>query len=99
MEDLPLKIRDQLIGGLKAGIPVCYRLAGIRQSSVKAKRSSSTACFEQCHYTRAMSVCVQQCKFIEALLLQALSQKINSSFSTLKHFSCAHFSVIKQYLV
>lgn len=77
MGNLPLEVQDQLISGLKAGIPVCYRLAGIRQNSVRAKRSSSTACFEQCHYTRAMSVCVQQCKFIEAILLQALSQKIN----------------------
>lgn len=44
-----MKICDQLIGGVKAGIPVCYRLVGIRQSAVKAKRSSSTACFELCH--------------------------------------------------
>lgn len=72
-----MKIHCQLIGGVKAGIPVCYSLGGIRKSSKKAKRSCSTACFELCHYTRAISVCVQPCRFIEALLLEAVSQKIN----------------------
>lgn len=44
---------------------------------MRAKRSSSTACIELDFYTRGMSVCVQQCKFIEALVLETVSQKIN----------------------
>lgn len=74
-----IKIHDQLIGGVKTGIPVCYRLGGIRQSSLKSKRSSSIAHFELRLYTRAISVCVQW-KFIEALVLETVPQKINLTF-------------------
>jgi len=98
MENLLLEIHDQLIGGLMAGIPACYSIAGIRQSSGKAKRYCSKACFELCR-------CIGQRLYMFSSVnsykhvfykLSVSKNKLKSSLSTHQHFSRACVSLTKQ---